>query len=156
MDFDIWLWFEIRDLLKFFSRKVETCLIYSAFLFLSFFVVAIVQSVSLVQLCDPMNCSIPGFPVLYYLPEFAQTHVHWVSDAIQPSHSLSPPSPPAFNLSQHQWVDTSHQVAKGFSFSNSPFQWIFRVDFLQDLRYINPHFLFAVLVSPVFTSASST
>ena len=52
-------------------------------------------------LCDPMNCSTPGFPVLHHLPEFAQTHVHWVSDAIQPSHPLSSPSPLALNLSQH-------------------------------------------------------
>ena len=53
-------------------------------------------------LCDPMDYSTPGFPVLCYLPEFAQTHVHSVGDAIQPSHPLSFPSPPAFNLSQHQ------------------------------------------------------
>ena len=53
-------------------------------------------------LCDPMNCSTPGLPVHHHLPEFTQTHVHWVSDAIQPSHPLSSPSPPAFNLSQHQ------------------------------------------------------
>ena len=53
-------------------------------------------------LCDPMDCSTSGFPVLHHLLEFAQTHVHWVGDAIQPSHPLSPPSPPALNLSQHQ------------------------------------------------------
>ena len=53
-------------------------------------------------LCDPMICSTPGFSVLHYLPEFAQTHVHWVSDAIQPFHPLSPPSPLAYNLSQYQ------------------------------------------------------
>ena len=53
-------------------------------------------------LCDPMDCSMPGFPVHYQLPEFAQTHVHQVGDAIQPSHPLLSPSPPAFNLSQHQ------------------------------------------------------
>ena len=53
-------------------------------------------------LCDPMDCSTPGLPVHHQLLEFTQTHVHWVSDAIQPSHSLSSPSPPAFNLSQHQ------------------------------------------------------
>ena len=53
-------------------------------------------------LCDPMDCSMPGFPVLHHLLELSQTHVHWISDAIQPSHPLSPPSPPAFNLSQHQ------------------------------------------------------
>ena len=61
-----------------------------------------VQSLSHVQLCDPMNCSTPGLPVHYQLPEFTQTHVHWVDDAIQPSHPLSSPSPPTFNLSQHQ------------------------------------------------------
>ena len=53
-------------------------------------------------LCDPMDCSTPGFPVLHCLPEFAQTHVHLVNDAIQPPHPLSPPSPPALSLSQHQ------------------------------------------------------
>ena len=53
-------------------------------------------------LCDPMNCSSPGFPVLHYHPEFVQTHVHWVSNAIQPPHPLSSPSPLALNLSQHQ------------------------------------------------------
>ena len=53
-------------------------------------------------LCDPMDCSMPGFRVHHQLPELAQTHVHRVSDAIQPSHPLSCPSPPAFNLSQHQ------------------------------------------------------
>ena len=53
-------------------------------------------------LCDPVDCSTPGFPVLHHLPEFAQTHVHRVDDAIQPSHPLSSPSPTAFNLSQHQ------------------------------------------------------
>ena len=67
-------------------------------------------------LCNPLNCSIPGFPVLHHLPEFAQTHVHWVSDAIQTSHPLVPPSPLAFNFSQHhglfQWVSSSHQGTK--------------------------------------------
>ena len=53
-------------------------------------------------LCDPMNCSTPGLPVHHQLPEFTQTHVHRVGDAIQPSHPLSSPSPPALNLSQHQ------------------------------------------------------
>ena len=67
-------------------------------------------------LCDPMDCSTPGLPVHHQLPELAQTHIYRVSDAIQPSHPLSSPSPPAFNLSQHQGlfqrVSTSHQVAK--------------------------------------------
>ena len=53
-------------------------------------------------LWDPVDCSTPGFPVYHQLPELAQTHVHRVSDAIQPSHPLLSPSPPAFNLSQHQ------------------------------------------------------
>ena len=63
-------------------------------------------------LCNRMNCSILGFPVHYQLPESTQTHVHWVSDAIQPSHPLSSPAPPALNLSQHQglfkWVSSSY------------------------------------------------
>ena len=59
---------------------------------------------SRLTLCDPMNCSMPGLPVHHQLPEFTQTHVHRVADAIQPSHSLSSPSPPTFNLSHHQGV----------------------------------------------------
>ena len=70
-------------------------------------------------LCDPMNCSMPGLPVHHQLPEFTQTHVHWVSDAIQPSHPPSSPSPPAPNTCQHQslfqWVNSSHEVAKVLS-----------------------------------------
>ena len=70
--------------------------------------------------CDPMDCSTPGFPVHYQLPAFTQTHVHWVGDAIQPSHPLSSLSPSAFNLSQQQglfkWVSSSHQVAKVLEF----------------------------------------
>ena len=71
-----------------------------------------------------MDCSTPGFPVHHQLLELAQTHVHWVSDALQPSHPLSSPSPPAFSLSQHQglfrWVSSSHQVAKVLELSTSP------------------------------------
>ena len=67
---------------------------------------------SCLTLFHPMDCSTPGSPVLHYLPKFAQTLVHWVSDAIQPLHPLSPPSPPAFNLSLYhglfQWVSSSH------------------------------------------------
>ena len=86
-------------------------------------------------LCDPMDCSTPGLPVLHHLLEFAQTHVRWVGDAIQPSHLLSSPSPPAYNLSQHQglfqWVSSSHQVAKVLEpqLQHQSFQWIFRVNF---------------------------
>ena len=57
---------------------------------------------SCLTLRDPMDCSMPGFPVLHHLPKFVQPHVHWVSDAMQPSHPLSSPSPPAFHLAQHQ------------------------------------------------------
>ena len=71
-------------------------------------------------LCYPMDCSTPGFLVHYQFAEFTQTHVHWVGDAIQPSHPLSSPSPPAFKLSQHQglckWVSSSHQVANLLEF----------------------------------------
>ena len=87
-------------------------------------------------LCDPVDCSTPGLPVLHYLPEFTQTHVHWVGDAIPPSHPLLPPSPPAFNLSQHQglfqWVSSSCYMAKvlELQLQHQSFQWIFRVDFL--------------------------
>ena len=86
-----------------------------------------------------MDCSTPGFPVHHQLPELAQTHVHQVSDAIQPSHPLPSPSPPTFNLSQgqglFQWVSSSHQVAKvlGFQVQHQSLQWTlvsFRMDWL--------------------------
>ena len=99
-------------------------------------VVVVIQSLSRVWLCDPMDCSTPGLPVHHQLPELAQTHVHCVCDAIQPSHLLSSPSPPAFRLSQHQglfkWVSSSHQVAKelDFQLQHQSIQWIFRTDFL--------------------------
>ena len=66
------------------------------------FLLFVIQSLSCVQLWDPVDCSTPRFPVLHYLPEFAETHVHWVGDTIQPSHPLSSPCPPAFKLSKHQ------------------------------------------------------
>ena len=78
-----------------------------------------------------MDCSIPGFPVLHYHLRFAQTHIHWVGDAITPSHSLSSPPPPAFNLSHlFQWVSSSYQAAKvlELQLQHQSFQWIFRVD----------------------------
>ena len=67
---------------------------------IAIYIVSSVQSLSRVRLCNPMDCSTPGFPVLHNLPEFAQTHVHWVSDAIQPSQYLLPPPLPALNFSQ--------------------------------------------------------
>ena len=86
-------------------------------------------------LCDPMNCSTPGLPVHHQLPEFTQTHVHWVGDAIQPSHPLLSPSP-APNPSQHQglfqWVNSSHEVAKVLEFQpqHQSFQWTPRTGLL--------------------------
>ena len=75
---------------------------------------------SCLTLCDPMNCSMPGLPVHHQLPEFTQTHVHRVGDAIQPSHPLLFPSPPALSLFQHQGlfkcVSSSHQVAEVLEF----------------------------------------
>ena len=84
-----------------------------------------------------VGCSMPGLPVLHYLLEFAQTHVHWITDAIQPSHPLSSPSPPALHLSQHQglfqWVSSSYQVAKvlEFQLQHQSFWWILRTDFFR-------------------------
>ena len=84
-----------------------------------------------------MDSSMLGFSVYHQLPELTQTHVHWVSDGIQPYHPPSSPSPPTFNLSQHQsfsqWVTSSHKVAKilEFQLQHQSFQWIFRTDFLR-------------------------
>ena len=108
--------------------------IYLSFLFFSVQLSSVTQSC--LTLCNPMDCSVPGFPVHHQLPECTQTHIYWVGDAIQPSHPQSSPSPPAFNLSQHQglftWVSSSHQVAKilEFQLQHQSFQWIFRTDFL--------------------------
>ena len=87
-----------------------------------------IQFSSVTQSCptlrNPMNCSTPGLPVHHQLPEFTQTHVHRVGDAIQPSHPLSSPSPPAPNPSQHQglfqWVNSSHEVAKVLNWISQP------------------------------------
>ena len=95
-----------------------------------------VQLLSRVRLCDPVNRSTPGLPVHHQLLEFTQTHVHRVSDAIQPSHPLLSPSPPAPNPSQHQglfqWVNSSHQVAKvlEFQLQHQSFQWTLRTELL--------------------------
>ena len=91
----------------------------------------------------PTDYSTLGFPVHHQLPELIQTHVHGVGDAIQPSHPLSSPSPPACDLSQHQclfqWVSSLHQVAKvlELQLQHKSFQWIFRTNFLQDWLYFN-------------------
>ena len=95
-------------------------------------------------LCYPMDCSTPGLPAPHYLPEFVQIHVLWINDAIQPSHPLSSPSPPALNPSQHQglfqWVSYSYQMAKvlELQLQHQSFQWLCRVDFLQDWLLWSP------------------
>ena len=101
-----------------------------------------VQFSSVAQSCltlyDPTNRSTPGLPVQHHLPEFTQTRVHWVRDAMQPSHPGSSPSPPAPNPSQHQslfhWVSSSHQAAKvlEFQLQHQSFQWTPRTDLLQN------------------------
>ena len=100
----------------------------------------IVHSLLCQTLCNPTNCSTPGFLVLHHLLESAQTHVHWVGDAIQTPHPLLSPSPPAFNVYQHQglfqWVGSSHQVAKvlGVSASTSvlPIEYLGLISFRMD------------------------
>ena len=95
---------------------------------------SVIQSCTI--LCNPMDYNMPSFPVHQQLPELTQTHVYRVSDAIQPSHPLSCPSAPPFNLSQYQglfkWVSYLHQMAKvlEFQFQHQSFQWIFRTDSL--------------------------
>ena len=93
-----------------------------------------------------MDCSMPGFPVLHHLLELAQTHVHWVSDVIQPSHSLLLPSPSAIYLSQHegsfQWIGSLHQVAKVSELQLQLQHWssqsVFSIDFLKDWLVWSP------------------
>ena len=106
--------------------------------------IVIVQFSSVAQscptLCNPMNCSTPGLPVHHQLPESTQTQVHWVSDAVQPSHPLSSPFPPALNLFRHQglfkWVSSLHQVAKvlEFQLQHQSVQWTPRTDLLYSGR----------------------
>ena len=108
----------------------------------NFLLFSSVQFISVAQscptLCDLMNHSTPGLPAHHQPPEFTQTHVHWVSDAIQPSHYLLSPSPPAPNPSQHQglfqWVNSLHEVAKvlAFQLQHQSFQWTRRTDLLYD------------------------
>ena len=115
-----------------------------------------VQSFSHFWLCDPMDCSMPGFPVLHHLLELAQIHVHWVGDAIQPSRPLSSPSPPAFNISQHQgfilnpmnsmkntqWFDTN--LLRGTELCGNTTQWNMHMVWLPS-RISNPMMLYALI-----------
>ena len=110
-----------------------------------------------------MDCSMPGFPVHRQFLELAQTPVHWVGDAIQPSHPLSSLSPPALNLSQHQglfqWVSSLHQVAKVLEFQHQSFQWIFRTDFLYDWLVwssCSPRYCQESSLAPQFKSINSS
>ena len=123
------------------SRKTSTALLTTP---KPLTVCSSVQLLSCVWLCDPMDCSMPSLPVYHQLPEFTQTQVHWVSDALQQSHPLLYPFPPTFNLPQHQglfqWVSSSHQVAKvlEFQLQHQFFQWIFRTDFLKNWLVESP------------------
>ena len=114
-----------------------------------------------------MGCSTPGFPVHHQLLQLTQTHVHQVSDATQPSHPLSPPSLPAFNLSQHQglfqWVSSSHHVAKvlELQLQHQSFQWTLRTD-LNHFQFtlIHEHnipgsYTILFLTASVFTSITN-
>ena len=124
------------------NLPAEVAWVWISSLWLVLWNINMVQFSSITQpcltICNPMDCSTPGLPVHHQLLEPTQTHVHWVGDAIQPSHLLLSPSPPALNLSQHQglykWVSSSHQGAKELEFQlqHQSFQWIFRTDFLQD------------------------
>ena len=140
-------WSNSRTLILFTAQQIFTLLISSASSSVVYFIhialcfgQVLSSSCSASQshptVCDSMDCSTPGFPVLHPLLELAQTHIHWVGDAIQPSCLLSSPSPPAFNLSQHQgifqWVSSSHHLAKvtEFQFQHQSFQWILDSGFI--------------------------
>ena len=104
---------------------------------LLFVVQLLLSHIQLSHPMDCMGCSILGFPVLHHLLEPAQTHIHWVGDAIQPSCPVLSPSPPTFSLSQHQglyqWVGSSHQVSQVLELQpqHQSLQWIFRIDYFR-------------------------
>ena len=114
---------------------LETCVFRSFLSFFDWAVYSIFTHLCL-TLFNSMDCSTPGSPVFHCLLEFAQMHVHWVGDAISPSHLLPPPSPFALSFSQHpclsQWASSSHQVAKvlELQLQHQSIQWVLRVDFL--------------------------
>ena len=134
----------VRNMLQCVYPKYPTLSLFAILSFQDFCCCSVTQ-LHLI-LCSPMDCSKLGLPVHHQLPEFTQTHAHWVSDAIQPSHPLSSPSPPTFNLSQYQglikWVTPLQQVAKvlELQLQHQSFQWIFRADFLLCLTpFFYPH-----------------
>ena len=128
------------DFLNKFPLGVILYLVTFQYYILSYNALLSVQFSSVAQscpiLCNPMNHSMPGLPVHHQLPEFTQTHVYRIGDAIQPSHPLSSPSPPAPNPSQHQglfqWVNSSHEVAKvlEFQLQHQSFQWASKTNLL--------------------------
>ena len=117
---------------------VNPCCLWNAYFNFSYSAQFSSATQSCPTLCDPMNHNMPSLPVHHQHLESTQTHVRWVGDAIQPSHPLPSPSPPALNLSQHQglfkWVSSSHQVAKvlEFQLQHQSYQWTPRTDFLWD------------------------
>ena len=129
--------FKVQD-----KRDVAINILLCIYIYIYNYVLYFSVAQSCLSLCDPMDCRTPGFPVLHYLSVLAQTHVHWVSDAIQLSSSVIPFS--SFNLSQHhslfQWMGSSHLVAKGLELQlqHQSFQWRFRTDFLQDWLVWSP------------------
>ena len=116
----------------------------------------IIQFSSLTQscptLCDPMNLSTPGLPVHHQLPEFTQTHVHRVGDAIQPSHLLSSPSPPAPHPSQHQslfqWVNSSHEMAKVLEFREMQIKTAIRYNLTPVRMLLSSHYVMPESLPP--------
>ena len=114
-------------------------------------------------LCGPMDCNMPGLPVPHHLLEFAQVHVHCISDAIPPSHPLTPSSPPALNLSQHQglfqWVISSHQMTKILELQHQSCQLVWTPCSPRDFQESSPapqfegiNFLAFCLYGPVLTT----
>ena len=104
IDFYVYIW-RFQRHIKWKKSKLKNGISSISFMFSS-----VAQSCP--ALCDPVDCSMPGLPVYHQLPEFTQTHVHWVCDAIQPSHPLSSPSLPTFNLSQHQGLFSNESVLR--------------------------------------------
>ena len=128
-----WSYLALQPSPQFLNMGCHSALLWLLLLFVLVVLFFLVQ-LSCVWLSATVNCSTPGCSVHHQLLELAQTHVHQVSDATQPSHSLSSPCPPAFNLHQNlfHWVRSLHQVAKvlALQLHLQPFQWIFRHDFL--------------------------
>ena len=107
------------------------------------FVISSVQSFSRVRLCDPMDCSAPGLPVHHQHPELTQNHVCWVGDVIQPSHPLSSPSSPAFNLSQHQGLYNTSYL-NYFLLGSGQINWVFRSSVVPNPSVLFKNYLLSI------------